>query len=63
MTADEVTMNWETVRLILTEEFGMRKIGAQTVPRNLTEQQRDAPLNPVFDIQIHYGDAAVSFVT
>ena len=33
MTADEVTMNWETVRLILTEEFGMRKICSQTVPR------------------------------
>ena len=63
MTADEVNMNWETVRLILTEEFGIRKICAQTVPRNLTEQQRDARLSSVFDIHIHYGDAAASFVT
>jgi hypothetical protein len=42
MIADEVNMNRETVRLIPTEELGMRKICAQMVPRNLTEQQRDA---------------------
>jgi hypothetical protein len=63
MIADEVNMNRETVRLIPTEELGMRKICAQMVPRNLTEQQREARLSAVFDIQIHYGDAAASFVT
>jgi hypothetical protein len=40
MIADEVNMNRETVRLILTEELGMRKICAKMVPRNLIEQQR-----------------------
>jgi len=42
MTADEVNVNREAVRRILTEELGMRKICAKMVPRNLTEQQRDA---------------------
>ena len=41
-TADEVNMNREAVRPILTEELGMRKICAKMVPRNLTEQQWDA---------------------
>jgi hypothetical protein len=53
MTGDEVSMNWETVRLIMTEELGMRKICAKMVPRNLTEQQQDARLSTVFDIQMH----------
>ena len=42
MIADEVNVNWEVVRRILTEELGKRKISAKMVPRNLTEQQRDA---------------------
>jgi len=50
MIADEVNMNRESVRLIPTEELGMRKICTQMVPRNLTEQQRDARLSAVFDI-------------
>jgi len=42
MIGDEVNVNQEPVRQILTEELGMRKICAKMVPRNLTEQQRDA---------------------
>jgi hypothetical protein len=42
MTADEVNVNREAVRRIQTEELGMRKICAKMVPRNLTQQQRDA---------------------
>ena len=42
MIADEVNMNREALRRILTEELEMRKICAKMVPRNLTEQQRDA---------------------
>jgi len=38
MIADEVNINREAVRRILTEELGMRKICAKMVPRNLTEQ-------------------------
>jgi len=45
MTADEVNVNQEAVRQILTEEIGMRKICAKMVPRNLTEQQRDAQVS------------------
>jgi len=63
MIADEVNMNRETVRLIPTEKLGMREMCAQMVPRNLTEQQLDARLSAVFDIQIHYGDAAATFIT
>jgi hypothetical protein len=56
-------MNRETVRLMLTEEVGMRKICAKVVPRNLTELMRDARLSTVFDIQMHYGDASASLLT
>ena len=42
MIADEVNVNREAVRRIVTEELGTRKICAKMVPRNLTEQQRDA---------------------
>jgi len=42
MIADEVNLNREAVRRILTEELGMRKVCAKMVPRYLTEQQRDA---------------------
>jgi len=63
MIADEVNMNPETVRLILTEELGLRKICDKMVPRNLTEQRRGARSRAVFDIQMHYGDAAASLLT
>ena len=63
MIADEMNTNWETVRLILTEELGMRKICVKMVPRNLTEQQQNARLSAVFDIQMHYGEAAASLPT
>jgi hypothetical protein len=63
MTAGEVNMNRETVGLILTEELGMRIITAKMVSRNLAEQQQDARLSAVFDIQMHYGDAATSLIT
>ena len=61
--ADEVNMNRETFHLILTEELGMRKICVKMVPRNLTEQQQNARLSAVFDIQMHYGEAAASLPT
>jgi hypothetical protein len=60
MNADEVNINRKTVRLILTEELGMRKICATMVPGNLSEQQRDARLSAVFDIRMHYSDDAAS---
>jgi GH24 family phage-related lysozyme (muramidase) len=63
MIADEVNMNRETVRLILTEELGISKIHAKMVPRDLTQQQRDAQLSAVFDIQKHCGDAATCLMT
>jgi len=63
MIADEVNMNRENVCLILTEELGKRKICAKMVPRNLTEQQRDARLSTVLDIQMLYGDATASLLT
>jgi hypothetical protein len=63
MIADGVNMNREIVRLTLTEELGMRKMCAKVVSRNLTEQQRDARLSAIFDIQMHYDDAAASLLT
>jgi hypothetical protein len=63
MIADIVNMNRETVSLIQTEELGMRQICAKMVPKNRTEQQRDARWSAIFDIQMHYGDAAASLFT
>jgi hypothetical protein len=63
MIADEVNMNQETIFLILTEELGMRNICAKMVPRNLTGQQWEVCLSTVFDIQMHYSDAAASLFT
>jgi hypothetical protein len=63
MIADKVKMNLETIYLIATEELGMRKICAKMVPRYLTEQQWDARLSTVFNIQMHHGDAAPSLLT
>jgi GH24 family phage-related lysozyme (muramidase) len=59
---DEVNINRETVRLIQTEELGMGKICSKTVHRNLTEQQRDARLSAVFNIQMNYGYNAASLL-
>jgi len=53
MIADEVSMNRETVRLILSEEMGTKTIFAKMVLRNLRQQQRDARLSAVFYIQMH----------
>ena len=33
------------------------------VPSNLTQQQQDAQFSAVFDIQMHYSDAAASLLT
>jgi hypothetical protein len=63
MIADEMNINRETVCLILTEELGMSKSCAKMVPRNLAEQQRDAQLSAVCDIQLHYSDTATSLLT
>jgi len=53
MIADELNTNWETVCLILTEEFGMRKICAKIVPRNLSEYQWDAQMSVCADLLEH----------
>jgi hypothetical protein len=63
MIADEVKINWKTVRLMQTEELGVRNICAKMVPRNLTDKQRDGRFGAVFDNQMHFGDAAASLFT
>ena len=50
MIAYEVNTNRETIRLILTEELGMRKICAKMLPQNLREQQWDAQLSVCADL-------------
>jgi len=49
--------------ILTTEGLGIRKICGKVVPNNLTEQQREARLSAVFDIQMHYGEAAASLLT
>jgi histone-lysine N-methyltransferase SETMAR len=40
MTDGELDMSQETVRNILVQNLGMRKLAAKLVPRNLTEEQK-----------------------
>jgi hypothetical protein len=40
LIAEELNMNRETVRQILTEDLGMRKFSAKMVPRILTDNQK-----------------------
>jgi len=47
-------MNRESVRLVLTEELGLRKICTNIVPRGMRG------LAHFLDIQMHYDDAAAS---
>ena len=39
-TAEEVNLDRETVRKILTEDLDMRKVCAKMVPKELTEEQK-----------------------
>jgi hypothetical protein len=50
MIAYEVNMNRETIHWIMAKELGMRKMCAQMVPRNVTEQQRVARLSVCPDL-------------
>jgi len=38
--AEQVNIDRETVRKILTEDLGMRKVCAKMVPKELTEEQK-----------------------
>jgi plasmid maintenance system antidote protein VapI len=40
MMAEELNLNRETVRKILTDDLGMRKISAKMVPRILSDEQK-----------------------
>jgi hypothetical protein len=62
MTPDEVNTNQETVCLIPTEEFGMRKICARWCTRNLKERLY-ARLSTVFDIQMRYSEDTATLFT
>jgi histone-lysine N-methyltransferase SETMAR len=42
--ADQLNLNRETVRLILTENLNMRKVCAKMVPKNLSEEQKERRL-------------------
>ena len=50
VTANEVGMDKETVRTILVDTWGMRKVCAKMVPRLLTEEQKAQCLNACQDI-------------
>jgi histone-lysine N-methyltransferase SETMAR len=45
LIAEELNMNMEIVRQILTENFGMRKFSAKMVPRILTDDQKQRRLH------------------
>jgi hypothetical protein len=40
LIAEQLNMNMETVRQIITEDLGMRKISAKKVPRIWTDHQK-----------------------
>jgi hypothetical protein len=45
LIAEELNMNKETVRQILTEDLGMRKVSAKMVPQILTDDQKQRRLH------------------
>jgi transposase len=49
MIADELDMSKETVRKILLQDLGMRKLAVKRMPRNLTEEQKDRHLTLCMD--------------
>ena len=50
ISTDELNMKRGTVRLILAEELGIRKICAKMSPRNLAQQERHACLSVCADL-------------
>lgn len=50
MLADELNINRETVRKILTEDFAMKKLCAKMVPKNLSDEQKAHRLNIAQDL-------------
>jgi histone-lysine N-methyltransferase SETMAR len=50
VTAEELNMNWETVRQIVKEDLGMRKFSAKMVPRILTHDQKKRRLHISSDL-------------
>ena len=48
--AEELNMNRETVRQIVKEDFGIRKISAKMVPRILTHDQKQRRLHISSDL-------------
>ena len=50
MMADQLGLNRETVRLVLIEDLGMRKICAKMVPRLLTDDQKQRRVDACQDI-------------
>ena len=48
--AKELNMNGETVRQIVKEDLGMRKISAKMVPRILTHDQKQCRLHISSDL-------------
>ena len=50
MIAEELSMNRETVRTILVQELGMRKVCAKMVPKLLTDDQKEHRVNVCRDL-------------
>ena len=50
MIAEELGMNRETVRTILVQELGMRKVCAKMVPKLLTDDQKEHRVNVCRDL-------------
>jgi hypothetical protein len=50
MMAEELNLGRETVRKILTEDFGIRKVSAKMVPRILSDDQKQRRLDVYSDL-------------
>lgn len=50
MMAEQLGLDKETVRLILVDDLGMRKICAKMVPRLLTDNQKTRHMNVCQDV-------------
>jgi len=61
--AEQVNIDRETVRKILTEDLDMRKVCAKTVPKELTEEQKQRRVTICQDILERQDDVLGRVIT
>jgi histone-lysine N-methyltransferase SETMAR len=56
MMAEELNLDRETVRKILTEDLGMRKVSAKFVPQFFSDDQKERRLDVCSDLSLQLAE-------